>query len=206
MDRIVLVICDVWDRHWCRTANERTSVLAQRIAALLPRVRELGHLVVHAPSDTMEFYKDTPQRLRAAQLEKTNPPPDTDLDEPAPPSTDHGGCPDRPPCDRVDAPPWPWTRQHAAIEIAPGDLITDRGDEVYSAIASLGATAVAMAGVHTDRCVLDRPFGIRQLRRWGVDCTLLRDLTEAFWPNETAAILEHIDRHLCRVRASDDVF
>jgi hypothetical protein len=41
--------------------------------------------------------------------------------------------------------------------------------------------------------------------RWGVDCALVGDLTEAFWPDETAKIVAHIDAHLCPVIRSSDI-
>ena len=164
--------------------------------------------MIHAPSDTMGFYDRAPQRLRAGSIAESDPPPEADLREPAPPPprTFHEDCPDVPRCAPVKCAPWPWERQHPAIEIADEDLISDSGKEIYNAISHFLVDLVAIAGVHADRCVLDRPFGLRQLRRWGIECVLLGDLTEAFWPEDTATILGHIDRNLCPVRESADVF
>jgi hypothetical protein len=154
----------------------------------------------------MAFYEDAPQRVRARSISTAIPPAEVDLSEPPALETNRPGCPDEPQCVVIDGPPWPWRRQHPAIDIGEDDLISDRGQEIYNAVAFFGIERVVLAGVHTDRCVLDRPFGIRQLRKWEVDCVLLGDLTEAFWPDETDTILRHIDTHLCPVRESTEVF
>ena len=59
-----LVLCDVWDHHWCRGAEERLEPLVPGIDRTARTARDLGMLVVHAPSDTMSFYADHPARAR----------------------------------------------------------------------------------------------------------------------------------------------
>ena len=56
-ERTALVLCDVWDKHWCRGASERLEVLLPRMDKLVRTVRAAGVLIVHAPSDTMDSYK-----------------------------------------------------------------------------------------------------------------------------------------------------
>jgi hypothetical protein len=36
-------------------------------------------------------------------------------------------------------------------------------------------------GVHTNMCVINRSFGIKQLVRWGLQAVLIRDLTDAMY-------------------------
>src|SRR5689334_849978 len=62
-ERTAVIICDMWDKHWCRGATERVAALATRMQPFLDRARAAGILIIHAPSETMEFYKDAPQRL-----------------------------------------------------------------------------------------------------------------------------------------------
>jgi nicotinamidase-related amidase len=47
----VLILCDVWDRHWSRGASERVDVLAPRIDRFARAARERGVFVIHAPSE-----------------------------------------------------------------------------------------------------------------------------------------------------------
>ena len=35
--------------------------------------------------------------------------------------------------------------------------------------------------MHTNMCILDRTFSIKQMVRWGVDIALVRDLTDAMY-------------------------
>ena len=60
-----VVLCDVWDRHWCRGAVERLEAMLDRMAAVVAAARDAGALIVHAPSDTMAFYAGTRARERA---------------------------------------------------------------------------------------------------------------------------------------------
>jgi len=68
-----------------------------------------------------------------------------------------------------------------------------------------------MTGVHTDVCVLGRPFGIRQLVYLGKKPLLCRDLTDAFHShpgghfNGTDLIVAHIETHWCPTVTSDQL-
>ncbi len=196
------LICDVWDTHWCKAATCRTGELARRIDRVLARLRRRGVFVIHAPSDTMPFYAETVPRNRMQAFPRLDPPPERELDEPKAPQTPHLGCPDDPPCLVRQ---WSWSRQHPAIDISEDDGVSDDEIEIYSAVKGLGVDRLFYAGVHTDICVLDRPFGIRQMLRWGVACALVRDLTEAFWPDDTATIVAHIERHLRPTVTSEEM-
>ena len=64
--KTAVVICDMWDQHWCRGASERVAEMAPRMNKVVAAARARGALIVHCPSDTMDAYKDTPQRKLAA--------------------------------------------------------------------------------------------------------------------------------------------
>src|SRR3989442_1554556 len=61
--KTAIIICDMWDQHWCKGASARVAEMAPRINEVIKRARQRGVLIIHSPSETMEFYKDTPQRL-----------------------------------------------------------------------------------------------------------------------------------------------
>jgi len=50
-----LLLCDVWDKHWCRGADERLAVLLPRMNQVVQATRQKGVQIIHAPSDTMDF-------------------------------------------------------------------------------------------------------------------------------------------------------
>ncbi|MGH2346276.1 MAG: isochorismatase family protein, partial [Chloroflexota bacterium] len=129
VDQTALVLCDVWDKHWCRGANERLDALLPRLNQVAGALREAGILIVHAPSDTVTFYDGTPARQRALDVSRIEPPAAVPHDDPPLPIyDDDGGC-DTPPDTEHNV----WTRQHPAIEIDQArDVISDDGVALYS--------------------------------------------------------------------------
>ena len=97
-----------------------------------------------------------------------------------------------------------WQRETSLLTIAPGDVISDNGHEIYNVLREHGITTVLMMGVHANMCVLNRSFGIRQLTKWGMHCILVRDLTDAMYNPASAPhvshsagtelVIEHIER------------
>jgi nicotinamidase-related amidase len=206
-----LLLCDVWDQHWCRAAAARVDAMAPRINRVVERARAHGARIIHAPSETMAFYAGTPARQRALALPPVAPPPPLARPDPPLPIDDSDGG-----CDSGEV-PWyrAWTRQHPAIAIADDDLIADDGATVYSYLRHHGLTTLIVMGVHTNMCVLNRSFAIKQMTRWGVACLLARDLTDALYNPArppyvsqaagTALVIEHIERYWCPSILSDDL-
>ncbi len=62
-------------------------------------------------------------------------------------------------------------------------------------------------GVHTNMCVLNRSFGIRQMVKWGLNCALIRDLTDTMYnpasppklshDEGTKLVVKHIEQYWC---------
>src|SRR6478609_7439318 len=57
-ERSAIIICDMWDDHWCKEAAKRCDGLAKATAPLIEAARKAGVTIIHSPSDTMDFYKD----------------------------------------------------------------------------------------------------------------------------------------------------
>lgn len=206
-----LLICDMWDNHWCAGAARRVNVLASRMAPVIEQARARGIQIIHAPSDTMEFYKDYPQRRRMLEVPAVEPPPGLSLfDPPLPIDDSDEGC-DTP----EDKPYTAWTRQHPAISIAESDVISDDGREIYSLLQQRGIESLLIMGVHTNMCVLNRSFAIKQMTKWGVRCVLMRDLTDAMYdPKDrpyvsheegTELVVQHIEKYWCPSALSQDL-
>lgn len=209
-----LILCDLWDTHWCQGAAARVDLLAPKVAPVVDLARERGILIIHAPSETMPFYKDAPQRLAALSIPLTPVPDGLALaDPPLPIDDSDGGCdtPNNPLPVNYRA----WTREHAAIRIGPSDLISDSGREVYSALQLRGIKNLLVAGVHANMCILNRTFAIRQMTKWGVHCILIRDLTDAMYnparspfvthEQGTQLVIEHIEKYWAPTVASAEL-
>jgi nicotinamidase-related amidase len=145
--RSAVIICDMWDKHWCDGATKRVGELAPVMNEIVRAARRRGVFIIHAPSETMAFYQETPQRHRAQQAPKAPAPPASErpAEPPLPIDDSDGGC-------DTGQPPWhqAWTRQHPAIEIAPEDAISDNGDELYNLLQQRGIDNVILMGVHTN--------------------------------------------------------
>jgi nicotinamidase-related amidase len=199
-----ILICDMWDKHWCQSATQRCDALARKMAPVVEAAQARGIPIIHAPSECMNFYKDAPQRKRMQAIRRVSPPKALELtDAPLPIDDSDGGCDDETPAKNYQA----WTRQHAAIPMADNDVISDKGEEVYSFLKDRGIKNLLVMGVHTNMCVLGRSFAIKQMTRWGIRCVLVRDLTDSMYnPKKapyvshaegTELVIQHIEKYWC---------
>ncbi|MGE0607478.1 MAG: isochorismatase family protein [Pirellulales bacterium] len=214
-----IIICDMWDKHWCQAATQRVGAMVPRMNEVLTAARGHGVQIIHCPSDTLKFYEGTPFRRRMTQAVTATPPSpidrwcrlERDKEGDLPIDDKEGGCedPDNPPSQGV------WTRQHPALDILGYDGVTDSGVEVYNYCQQEGIKNLVLMGVHTNMCVLGRSFGIRQMTKVGMNVVLARDLTDAMYdPRKhpfvshtrgTELVVEHIERHWCPSIASADL-
>ena len=210
VSRTAIVICDMWDKHWCSGANRRVALLAARMNPVLEAMRAAGVQIIHAPSETMDFYKDAPQRLRILSFSKIDPPPGLGLTDPALPIDDSDGG-----CDTPDHFYKAWTRENAALRIAPEDVISDNGSEIYSFLKARGIDNLLLMGVHANMCILNRSFAIKHMTNWGERCILVRDLTDAMYNPKarpfvsheegTELVIEHIEQYWAPTVLSDEL-
>jgi nicotinamidase-related amidase len=205
-----LLLCDMWDNHWCTGAAKRVDVLAARMAPLVNLARSRGVQIIHSPSEVMDFYKDTPQRKRMQQVPPSNPAVALDLSDPPLPIDDSQGG-----CDTPDKFYKAWSRQHALIPIAEPDGISDNGTEVHNLLRQKKITNLLVMGVHTNMCVMKRTFAIRQMTKWGIRCMLIRDMTDSMYDPKTRPyvahdrgtelVVEHIEKYWCPSLVSADL-
>jgi type 1 glutamine amidotransferase/nicotinamidase-related amidase len=208
-----VIICDMWDKHWCKGATNRVAELAPHINESVGEARKKDVLIVHAPSSTVDHYKDHLARKRAQNApQATNLPNDidkwcrwVDANERAvyPIDQSDGGCDCQPKCKGGH----PWTRQISTIEICSEDAVTDSGIETWNLLEQRAIKNVMLLGVHTNMCVLGRPFGLRNMARFGKNVVLVRDLTDTMYNHKmppyvnhftgTDLIIEHIEKCVC---------
>lgn len=215
--KTAIVVCDMWDQHWCKGATARVAEMAPRMNEVLKAARQRGVFIIHCPSSTMDFYKNTPQRklAQAAPVAMPKVPLqnwcnlDAKHEHPLPIDDSDGGCDDQPRCPGGS----PWKRQIATLEIADGDAITD-SEEAYYLMQQRGIDNVIVMGVHINMCVLGRPFSIRQMSYQGKNVVLMRDLTDSMYNSRarpyvshfrgTELVVEHIEKFWCASITSAD--
>jgi len=224
--KTALIICDMWDDHWCKSAARRVGELTGPMNEMIKAARAKGVFIIHAPSSVTAFYKDTPQRKRAQSAPFASTPvplsttnrwgtawcwPDPKREPELPIDDSDMGCDCKVKCEIREA----WTRQTAAVEIAPQDAITDNGQETWNLLAERGIDNVILCGVHLNMCVLGRPFAIRQMVHVGKNVALVRDMTDTMYnPDKppkvshyagTELVIEHIEKFWCPSFTSTDI-
>jgi nicotinamidase-related amidase len=216
-ERVAVVVCDMWEAHHCASAARRVVEMAPRMNEVLTLLRTEGALIVHAPADCMEFYRDAPARRRATQAPHVDAPVridwcDWEPDELAQlPSTltDPGTCS----CSSESCGEQfrAWTRETPLIDVLPHDVVTEDGQELFNLLEQHTIVDVIVMGVHTNCCLLGRPYGIRQLIYLGKRPVLCRDLTDAFHRDPrghhwgTEQMIAHIERRWCPSVTSDQL-
>lgn len=230
-----IIVCDMWDSHHGYRAALRTGELAPRINDFLIKARGRGVTIIHAPSGCMEPYAAHPARLRAmavpgvadyptdiakwcyqipAEEQARYPIDQTDGGEDDT-VEEHAAWAQRLAADGRN-PKAPWLRQIDLIAIdAERDFISDSGTEIWNILRQRKIEHVILTGVHTNMCVLGRPFGLRRLAQAGQQVVLARDLTDTMYNPASAPyvnhfsgtdlIIDHIERHVCPTISSDQL-
>ena len=208
--KTAVVVVDMWDRHWCTTYTARVANLVPRMNRTLEAARRLGIQVVFAPSDVVDFYRDSPQRKAIEKVPAHPEPKAIGLNPPAPPGpTDCCECgPDQPCKNKVKT----WTRQHPGLVITQRDLIGDcnNGRELLNFCAERGIDTLVYMGVASNMCVQFRSMGLRNMKNHGLRAVVVADLVEAITSNGldaagkknldftpaggTARVQEHLER------------
>ncbi|MDR1860498.1 MAG: isochorismatase family protein [Bacteroidales bacterium] len=214
-----IIICDMWDKHWCPDATARVAEIAPAMNTVLKVARDRGVTIVHAPSDCIDYYKDYPARKEvlkctAKEIDAFKPladgaklPAEQNAEWPVDQS-DEG-------CENSGAKPYrAWTKQIDALEIADNDLISDNGAEIGACFKKRGIKNVILVGVHTNMCVIGRSFGLRAMKRMGMNVVLMRDMTDLMYNHERKPFVNHfsgldlieeyIETYVCPTLVSTD--
>ena len=63
--KTALIVCDMWDDHWCKFAARRVTEMAGPMNDMLKIARAKGGFFIHMPSSVTDFHKETPARKLA---------------------------------------------------------------------------------------------------------------------------------------------
>lgn len=232
--RTAVIICDLWNSHWCKDSAERIYALAQSVNTMLNIIRPLGIKIIHAPSGSMAHYNEYDQREQFLATIRQ----DGSSNEHRPimsPSACYCGvcfpgkttwcaihspacCVDpgknSNPCSMDPEQSW-YSGENKHIEIKDGDFISDDGTEIYNFIKKRNIEYVFIVGVHLNLCVWGRSFGIQPMVKRGVKMVLIRDLTTVFphpdlleylsHKKQDAAFISWLEKYWCPTIQSHDL-
>jgi type 1 glutamine amidotransferase/nicotinamidase-related amidase len=230
-----IIVCDMWDYHHCLNAVRRGTEMAPRMNKVLMAARDQGVIIIHAPSSCTGTYADNPARKRAKSIALIDNLPQEigkwcykipqEEGGEYPIDQSDGGEDD----DLAEHAAWakklasmgrnpkaPWKAQTDLLEIdSDRDFISDNGGEIWSILAHNNRKNVILLGVHTNMCVLGRPFGLRQMAKNGKNVVLMRDMTDTMYNplkrpfvshfTGTDLIVEHIETWVCPTITSDQI-
>jgi hypothetical protein len=212
-----IVICDMWDKHWCSYATARVAEMAGAMNATLIAARERGVTIVHAPSECMNYYRDYPGRKRIMSYRNASIAAlargdalSSEQGAAWPVDQNDGGC-DGPGV--VNDPVW--SKEIATLTIYDEDLISDSGEEIGTYFLEAGIKNAILMGVHTNMCIVNRTFGLRAMTRMGLNAVLVRDHTDLMYnPNQYPYVshfdgldlmIEYIETYICPTILSTDL-
>ncbi|MCP4849958.1 MAG: cysteine hydrolase family protein [Verrucomicrobiaceae bacterium] len=231
-EKTAIIVCDMWDSHHSVTAVRRVNEFAPRLNEVLKKARSRGATIIHSPSDCMPVYAGHPGRKRALKVPAAGESPEgmaawchriPSEERASYPIDQSDGGEDEDAWENAQwaaqlekdgrKPGTPWLRQTSQLEINDKDYIAAEGDVVWNILTDRGIRHVVLCGVHTNMCVLGRPFGLRQMVRAGMDTVLLRDCTDVMynprrWPYVSHftgldLVIRHIESHVCPTVTSE---
>ena len=104
---------------------------------------------------------------------------------------------------------------HPSIEIFDTDAMSDNCKEILNYLHYHNIKHLMVLGAHTNMCVLDRAYGIKNLSRYGFPMSIVRDLTDPMVnpdgilvkdrQDASEQIIRFIEQHFCPSVDSKDV-
>lgn len=200
-NNLAIVVMDIWDYHWCRTARERTVALIPRMNYTLDTARQLGITICFSPTGAMRDLWEAPQYQATLAL------PQHPLPEPkqlnfTPPRWGDCMCGPGYPClyhsNR--------NNQHPDLKMCEGDFIVLETQQMYNLCKERGIEHIILIGEHTNMCVLGKPCGVYPLVSRGFKVYLGQDVTDACTgydpggstPDDgTRQVVAQIERDIC---------
>ncbi|MBL7700055.1 MAG: isochorismatase family protein [Chitinophagaceae bacterium] len=214
-----IIICDMWNRHWCKGATARVAEMTPRLNEVITAARSKGMLIVHAPSDCIDYYKGHPARKRvlkysSKKYEKRidNSILDSEKDAVWPIDQSDEGCDDAIKCQLVK---FSKKEIEGLLIDEEKDAISDSGAEMAALFDKKGIKNVILTGVHTNMCIIGRTFGLRSMVRLGKNVMLMRDMTDAMYNSKMHPVVNHftgvsfmveyIEKYVCPTILSTDL-
>jgi nicotinamidase-related amidase len=209
-NQVAFIVTDLWEEKGCRAHVERISEMVPVVNRVITIARSRGAHIIWAPSDITDYYSNSAARQRMINLPYAAPPKEIKVTVPSLPVGDETiSCDSEGDFGKVE-------RQHPGLVIdQEQDGISSDGQEIWNFIKDKKIKLVLILGVHTNACILNRPFAIKQMVKWQMPIALVRDLTDAsynpFTPpyvsheEGTSLVIEYIEKFWCPTVSIKDI-
>lgn len=171
--QVGVLVIGMWSGHQCLVADRILHELSPKVNSFLKVCRSKNMKVIFGSSSLTKLPKYAPLRknMKGLSFAKLV---DKGLCFPPIPFDDSdGGVNEKNPNfkrDEVDL--------HPSIEVCDTDAMSDNSKEILNYLHHHNLKLLLVVGVHTNMCVLDRPYGIKNLARYGFPMAIVRDLTD----------------------------
>jgi len=209
---VALLSIELWNCHKCKTATSKLDEISIKTNELMKKIRNAGGKIIHGSSSLVDLPQYTPMRNNITCI------PEVKL-------IDHG---------MISYPPIPiddsdggicelnleFNRKsvvmNSNIEIDyERDVISGHNKEILNYLHFHNIDLLLICGAHTNMCVLDRSYGVKNLIRFGLKTVIVRDLVDVVHnPNmlpytnrdrTNENMSEWIEQYICPTVHSKDI-
>jgi nicotinamidase-related amidase len=210
--KIAILSIGMWSVHKCKVASDRLNEISIKANELMKLVRNNGGKILHGSSTLVNIpeYKNMRNNiigLPEAKLVDNGmiAYPQVPLDD-----SDGGVVEYNPNYDRKKVLMNPYIEMDYEK-----DAITGHNKEILNYLYYHGIELLLICGTHTNMCVLDRIYGVKNIIRYGFPVVIIRDLVDVvhnpkLYPyttrNETNELMaEWIEEYFCPTMHSEDI-
>ena len=173
-NEIAVLVIGMWSHHQCKVADQILQELSPKVDTFLKRSRALGMKVIFGSSSLTKLpkYKQLTKNMKNIPFSALK---DNGLSFPSLPfnvGADGGVVERNPDFSRTDV------DIHPSIDICDADAMSDNCKEILNYLYHHGVKLCLIVGVHTNMCILDRPYGMKNMARFGFPMAIVRDLTD----------------------------
>ena len=172
-NEIAILVIGMWSSHQCLVTDKKLQELSPKVDLFLKKARTNNMKVIFGSSSLTKLPKykslrDNMKNIPFANLV------DKGLNFPPIPfnDSDDGINERNPDFKRGDV------DMNPLIEISNTDSMTDNSKELLNYLYHHKIKLCLIVGVHTNMCVLDRPYGMKNIARYGFPMAIVRDLAD----------------------------
>jgi hypothetical protein len=209
--KIGVLTVGVWDHHHCKVATQELARIAKTGNEVLVKLRNVGVKIIHGSStlSSRPEYKPLRNNIKAPMASLTDygmrdyPPIPID-------DSDGGIVEENLKYDRTKV------LMHPEIQMDyEKDCMSCHNKEILNYLLYNNIEYLLVFGTHTNMCVLDRTYGIKNLIRFGMKVILIRDLCDVvhnpskfpFTPREETneRMANYIETYFAPTTHSEDI-
>jgi len=216
--QVAILVIGMWNTHASLSAAQKLDEMAPKMDKWLKESRSLGMQVIFGGSSwekgpKADYWKNSSFRKEISKC-PFYPLKDCGLSVPPLPIDDTDGGYDA----ETDKNP-NFSRSkvdfHPGVEMVEGDALSGLNKEILNYLYHKKIEILLVCGAHTNMCILDRPYALKGLVRYGFPCALVRDLTDSMYnPKKspyvshdegTALVVDFIEKHVCPSMVSAEI-